>query len=234
MRVLDLFAGLGGWSAAFRDRGHDVVTLDLDPRFGCTITGDVLQVRDLSDLEGDRGPFDVVLASPPCEAFSTLMIGRNWRIHNATGHVSPKNARTSLGLRIALHTFALVAHYAPRWYAIENPRGMLRRVSPRPPTTTTWYCRWGETRAKPTDLWTNVRAVPEWPTCTYGGTDHESSPRGQTARRYGLVQGGVVAQKSAAERSLIPYALSLAFTRACETDGRIVIDGAPLAFGWAS
>lgn len=33
MRVLDLFSGLGGWSAAFRDRGHEVITLDIEPKF---------------------------------------------------------------------------------------------------------------------------------------------------------------------------------------------------------
>ena len=29
MNVLDLFSGLGGWSAAFVERGHEVVTVDM-------------------------------------------------------------------------------------------------------------------------------------------------------------------------------------------------------------
>ena len=33
MRVLDLFAGLKGWSQAFSDRGHDVRTVENDKRF---------------------------------------------------------------------------------------------------------------------------------------------------------------------------------------------------------
>lgn len=33
MKVLDLFSGLGGWSAAFKDRGHTVFTVDVHPDF---------------------------------------------------------------------------------------------------------------------------------------------------------------------------------------------------------
>ena len=39
MRVLDLFAGLKGWSSAF---DHDVRTLDIEPKFDCDITLDIL------------------------------------------------------------------------------------------------------------------------------------------------------------------------------------------------
>lgn len=62
--VIDLFAGRGGWSQAFRDRGWDVVTVDLMPEFGCTYTSDVATWR----WDG-RQP-DVVLASPPCTEFA--------------------------------------------------------------------------------------------------------------------------------------------------------------------
>lgn len=36
IKVLDLFSGLGGWSNCWREAGHEVETLDLDPRFGAT------------------------------------------------------------------------------------------------------------------------------------------------------------------------------------------------------
>jgi hypothetical protein len=37
VRVLDLFAGLEGWSAPFRARDHDVISVDIDPRFDVSL-----------------------------------------------------------------------------------------------------------------------------------------------------------------------------------------------------
>lgn len=178
MRVLDLFSGLGGWSAAFRDRSHRVTTLDLDPRFGADHVRDLMTVGDLADL---GGPFDVVLASPPCECFSVMTIGKNW-MGGPKGYI-PKRPQTELALRLAWHTFDLIDRYRPTWYALENPRGMLRKVAPRPPDATTWYCRWGMPYAKPTDLWTNLNGGMGvgWPSCRPGGLDHEMAPRGADA-----------------------------------------------------
>jgi site-specific DNA-cytosine methylase len=31
MKVVDLFAGLKGWSRPFQDRGHETWTTDIDP-----------------------------------------------------------------------------------------------------------------------------------------------------------------------------------------------------------
>lgn len=99
MRVLDLFAGLGGWSAAARDRGHDVRTLDLDPRFGTTYVADILDVTP--ETFGDWRP-DLVLASPPCETFTTLRIGVNW-----TAAGEPRRPEAERGVRIVGATLDL-------------------------------------------------------------------------------------------------------------------------------
>lgn len=74
MKVIDLFAGEGNWSAAFRDREHEVLTVEIDERFKPDILADVL------DLEPDEFPWrpDIILASPPCEGFSVAAIGKNW------------------------------------------------------------------------------------------------------------------------------------------------------------
>lgn len=153
LKVLDLFSGLEGWSTPAKARGHEVVTLDFDPKFGADHVLDITTIPDLSTLEGNGRPFDLILASPPCES------------------------------KVMQHTFYLIDAYIARHprtrFVIENPRGVMRKVAPRPPTDTTWYCQWGESRAKPTDLWTNVGLYPdgEWPKCRNGGTDHDAQSR---------------------------------------------------------
>lgn len=207
VRALDLFSGLGGWARPLLDRGHDVVTLDNDARFGCDFTRDILNVRSLSELEGDGGRFGLVVASPPCQAFTLLTTWRNWR-KDGERYIA-QNQRTRDGVRIMRHTFALIEEYGPRFFVVENPRGMMRMIAPRKPDLTVWYCKCGEKRAKPTDLWTNLPV--RWPmACRYRNPecDHERVPRG--------VRGGTIGLKTPALRSLIPYGLALTVTMGVE------------------
>lgn len=213
MRVLDLFSGLGGFSAGFKQRGHEVWTLDLDPRFGCDFTRDILKVRSLTELEPDAGAsFDVVLASPPCEAFSVASIGHHWQ----GGHraYQPKTEHAWLSMKIMRHTFWLIDSYCPTFWVVENPRGLMRKLAPKKPSRTVWYCRFGDERAKPTDLWGGLPEM-EWPDACFNGNPnchHERAPRGAKTGTQGL--------GNAADRALVPLGLSLALAEACETRPR--------------
>lgn len=62
--MLDLCCGLKGASAAMRERGWEVVTIDNDPRFDPDVVADVRTFR----WEGPRP--DLVWSSPPCVEFS--------------------------------------------------------------------------------------------------------------------------------------------------------------------
>ncbi len=179
LRALDLFAGLGGWSGPFRDRHHHVTTLDFEARFKCDFVLDILKVKSLSELERGRGRFDVVLASPPCERFSVMTISKNWRA-TRDGPV-PITDGAKLAMRVMRKTFALIDAYKPTYYVVENPRGMMRKLSPREPTDTTWYCQWGMPYAKPTDVWTNVRG--RWPSCFSQNRDHDAQPATYFAKK---------------------------------------------------
>lgn len=210
LHVLDLFSGLEGWASPIRAAGHHVVTLDLDPRFGADHIRDILSVRSLAELEVDGAPFDLILASPPCEAFSTGSIGRHWT-GGARAYL-PKSEAAVIALAIVDHLFRLVAEYIgtrnhDARYVIENPRGVMRKVAPRPPTGTTWYCQWGERRAKPTDLWTNLADLP-LPACHNGAPDHDAQSRYYWKRKALGQTGGTQGLPDAATRALIPTRLS--------------------------
>ena len=203
MKALDLFCGLKGWSTPFLERGHDVRTLDLDPRFSPTYVADILS-WDESELRGWRP--DIILASPPCEGFSVMNIGKNWN-HDHT----PKSLRASLALHILRRTVQIIDALAPAFFIIENPRAKMRRMAllDRFERRTVTYCHYGEQRMKPTDLFGGFPPplVLAWP-CKNGDLCHVRAPRGSRTGTQGMER--ILSAK-------IPYALALDVCRAAET-----------------
>lgn len=150
MLMLDLFAGLGGASQAMRERGWDVVTVDNDPRFGCTHTADLLTWS----YTGPRP--DLVWCSPPCTEFSRESMPwcrskpawvpcgcceSHWcNRHERHAYEcecppveewgeSPYSVRPpSLGLvRAAIR---IVGECSPDWWVLENVRGATKYINP--------------------------------------------------------------------------------------------------------
>jgi len=109
MKVLDLFSGLGGFSQAFKDRGHEVITVDINPAFKPTICTDILKM-DISVL-GDG--YDVILAAPPCTEFS-----RESMPWSKTGNEPD--------LSLVFKTIKIINRLKPRWWVVENVRGAIR------------------------------------------------------------------------------------------------------------
>jgi len=223
LRVLDLFSGLNGWGDPFRDTGHEVFSIDNDRRFDADAyldIGDVAAVLDVVPWQPD-----VILASPPCNSFSTGSMGKMWTYGS---HPSPK--RTDRypdghpiaveGMRLVLATLRIIAVLRPTYWVIENPRGRLRSLDLLAGIErhTVWYCRLGLDRAKPTDLWgvfpegtalppaCHNRRPGHGPGCAC--RDHVAAPRGS---RTGT-QGGV----STAEAGRIPRQLADRFRVALE------------------
>jgi site-specific DNA-cytosine methylase len=220
MYVLDLFSGLGGWSKAFVERGHRVVTIDIEPKFKPTICKDImtLTAEDIPDFD----EIDLILASPPCNCFSVASIYRHW---NKDG--TPKDQRTLDAIKLVRHTLDIIESLNPTFWFMENPRGMLRKVIGLPTSTIT-QCQYGRGIMKSTDLWGEFPKsfVPK--KCNNRDSCHASAKRGSHSGTQGIdlkaykknrfaydVPGG---GGNSALRAEIPYGLSLAVCKAVEKD----------------
>jgi hypothetical protein len=76
------------------------------------------------------------------------------------------------------------------------------------PRYTVTYCQYGDTRMKPTDIWTNHPNPKFKPPCHNGDSCHISAPRGAKTGTQGL--------KGSIERSIIPAKLCEHIVSICE------------------
>lgn len=200
IKVLDLFSGLNGWGAAFKERGHEVISVDFNPDFKPTIVADILKLS-INDLPG---PFDVVLASPDCSCFSVASIGYHWE-NAGYGVCIPKTEAAKNAMKLIERTMNLIEELKPKFWVVENPVGKMRKlpVMKKYERRTVTWCQYGEKRMKPTDLWSNFPTT--WnpkPRCFNGDSCHERAPAGSKT-------SGTQGIKDKALRAVIPYNLSL-------------------------
>lgn len=203
MKVLELFAGSRSIGKVADRLAFDVYSSDIEQFGGIDYVTDILQF-DVTKI-----PFkpDIIWASCPCTAFSVAAIGKNWtKVGDVYIH---KNPRAELGLKLVQKTLEIIEHFNPTYFFIENPRGMLRKMPimadfPRYGVT---YCQYGDTRMKPTDIWTNSTKWTPRPMCKNGDTCHVAAPRGSRTGTQGL--------KGAYERSKIPEELCYEILKSC-------------------
>jgi hypothetical protein len=195
MNSLELFCGTKSFTKIARKYCDEVVTTDIQGRFNPDICCDVM------DLDVEDGRYDIIWASPPCEGFSVASCGKHWNTD-----YSAKSERAVYSLQVIERTVELIGKVKPKYWFIENPRGMLRKLIGRYlevleyKRETVSYCRYGDTRMKPTDIWTNCfEWVPIDRMCANGNTDHDAAPRGSRTGTQGI--------KTYEEKSVIPSLL---------------------------
>ena len=156
VRVLELFSGTGSVSKVAKERGWEVVSLDLKD-------ADInMSILDW-DYKSYDGGFDVVWASPPCHTFSRLRdcwLGRTLKEHGDTVITREVLQQDILdkGLPLLNRALDIIQHFAPAYWFIENPEsGRMKDYLVGYPMITVDYCMysdWGY--RKRTNIWTNI------------------------------------------------------------------------------
>lgn len=205
MNFLDLFAGNGCMARTAKSRGHNTFRVDWTNYPGTDLQIDI-ELLKISDI-----PFipDHIHLSPDCKTYTIAAISTH------RNGVEPKSEYAIKCDRVNKHVINLIKQWQiinpDLTFDFENPRGMLRKMPFMQEFTrhTVWYCKYGDDRAKPTDIWTNLKWQPR-PVCWNGNglCHHAPAPRGSKT--------GTQGRKGSFERSFIPEQLCLELIKCAE------------------
>lgn len=210
MKVLELFAGTRSIGKEFEARGHEVYSIDWDKSFDNIDLYADIGTLTAEDIIKNFGKPDVIWASPDCSTFSVSAISYHRRKNKITGNLDPITEYAKFCDNVDAHVIELIKELQPKYYFIENPRGGMRKMlfMKDLPRYTVTYCQYGDTRMKPTDIWTNHPDPKFLPPCKNGDPCHVRAPRGAKTGTQGI--------KGSKERSVIPQALCEHIVAICE------------------
>lgn len=210
LKVLELFAGTRSIGKAFEAHGHEVFSVEWNKDFENIDLHADIGTLTAQDILEKFGKPDVIWASPDCTTFSVAAISKHRRKDPVTGNLEPISEYARFCDAVDKNVLKLIDELQPEFYFIENPRGGMRKMEwmkDRPRYTVT-YCKYGDTRMKPTDIFTNHPDPQFKPPCKNGDTCHVPAPRGSRT--------GTQSLKGSKERSVIPAQLCQHIVDICE------------------
>jgi hypothetical protein len=213
LKVLELFAGSRSVGRKAESLDYEVFSVDWHPY------RDIDLLIDIENLKTTDIPFvpDIIWASPDCTTYSIAAISTHRNKEDGTA----KTAYAEKCDRVNIHVLNLINEWLKinpsLIYYIENPRGYMRKMpwmQGIPIRHTVWYCQYGDTRAKPTDIWTNNASWVPRPECHnfrngLKHCHHEPAPRGSKT--------GTQARRGSYDRSKIPGELCLEVLMSCNS-----------------
>lgn len=211
MKVLELFAGTCSISKAFKEKGHEVYTIDWDKSFNdISLYADISKLTTKDIIKLCNGKPDIIWASPDCTTYSVAGISHHRIKNKASNNLDPISDYAKFCDKTNKHVLDLIKELKPKYYFIENPRGGLRKMDFMQglPRYTVTYCQYGDTRMKPTDIWTNHQKPKFKPMCHNGDKCHEQAPRGSRTGTQGI--------NGAKYRAIIPEELCNHIVNICE------------------
>ena len=166
MKLLELFSGTGSIGRVAKERGFEVVSLDLkNADINCDILGWNYKIYPV-------GYFDFIWSSPPCTEYS---------IAKQTGVRKIEEAN-----RIVMKTIEIIEYFNPRIWFIENPQtGLLQKQEFMigKPYMDVDYCKYGMPYRKRTRLWNNLYEWEPQPLCKRDCNSMDGNRHKETAQR---------------------------------------------------
>lgn len=154
MKTVELFCGTKSFSKYAEKLGYETFTVDILDKFKPDLVHDLLESFP-QILKEKIAQADIIWMSPPCQVFSMSSRKVYW-----TRSRKPRYEKAVKGLQM-LKLCENIGNYCikeGKIFFIENPMARARWFLPLAWRKHIWYCQYGEKRAKPTDIWTNLFA----------------------------------------------------------------------------
>tara|TARA_R110002167_G_scaffold356291_3_gene571020 strand:- start:17668 stop:18324 length:657 start_codon:yes stop_codon:yes gene_type:complete len=208
MRLLELFCGTKSVGKVFQEKGWEVDSLDINPKFKPTICEDILE-WDYETIPVNR--YDAIWCSPDCSTFSIATSGKYRSVAEPYGKENEYQRQAVIGNRCVDKCIDIINYFNPASWFIENPKGLMIHYPPLKEfifinehhNTQVYYGNYGWDYPKPTHIWSNKKLWKETSPVMAEDTYKYWTDKSGRKKRYYFSYGN----KKAKGRSTIPSTL---------------------------